>query len=380
MPTTTFTDATFSVAAIGNRTDSAGASVADYTAEEARFVASILNGGYIKPTSAFQVTQQASPNMTVLVGSGTAKADYYVVPGTVGGQGNYIVRLDATSITVTVPAADASQTRTDQVYLVVRDNAYDASARALPQIGYRQGDLGGATPGPDSAWDAYALLATISVPALDTAIQTAQITDGRVAATLIDGVGVNTSTLVLKSLVDAKGDLIVGTANDAVARLPVGTNGYVLTADSAQAAGVKWGAPSAPVAGSNAVSGTFETPPASYGDMATVGPIVTITVGASGIAIIQASALIRVNTDSGSNIGYISFALTGANTLAAGTANEAQLIADTMAAGTSSRVNATISLARVLTGLTPGSTTFTLKYQKLGTATINNRQLSVVTF
>lgn len=44
--------------------------------------------------------------------------------------------------------------------------------------------------------------------------------------------------------IDAKGDIIVGTANDSVARLAVGTNGFVLTADSAEATGVKWAAPS----------------------------------------------------------------------------------------------------------------------------------------
>ncbi|MFC5947084.1 hypothetical protein ACFQH9_02175 [Pseudonocardia lutea] len=43
-----------------------------------------------------------------------------------------------------------------------------------------------------------------------------------------------------KSLVDAKGDLLVGTANDTPARVAVGTNGQVLTADSSQASGVKW--------------------------------------------------------------------------------------------------------------------------------------------
>lgn len=45
------------------------------------------------------------------------------------------------------------------------------------------------------------------------------------------------------SLVDAKGDLIVGTANDAVTRVPRGADGQVLTADSADAAGVKWVTP-----------------------------------------------------------------------------------------------------------------------------------------
>ncbi len=48
--------------------------------------------------------------------------------------------------------------------------------------------------------------------------------------------------LVQNSIVDAKGDLIAGTAADTVARLPVGTNGFVLTADSAEAIGMKWAA------------------------------------------------------------------------------------------------------------------------------------------
>ncbi len=37
-----------------------------------------------------------------------------------------------------------------------------------------------------------------------------------------------------------KGDIAVGTGNDTVSRLGVGTNGQILTADSTQATGVKW--------------------------------------------------------------------------------------------------------------------------------------------
>lgn len=43
---------------------------------------------------------------------------------------------------------------------------------------------------------------------------------------------------------DAKGDLAGGTGANAAARLPVGTNGQVLTADSAEATGMKWATPS----------------------------------------------------------------------------------------------------------------------------------------
>lgn len=50
-----------------------------------------------------------------------------------------------------------------------------------------------------------------------------------------------------ETLIDAKGDLVVGSAADTAARLAVGTNGYVLTADSAEAVGVKWALAAAPV-------------------------------------------------------------------------------------------------------------------------------------
>jgi hypothetical protein len=49
---------------------------------------------------------------------------------------------------------------------------------------------------------------------------------------------------VAKSLVDAKGDLLVGTANDTVGRLAVAsTAGYLLTVDSGETTGLKWAAP-----------------------------------------------------------------------------------------------------------------------------------------
>lgn len=50
----------------------------------------------------------------------------------------------------------------------------------------------------------------------------------------------NADAAITKTIVDAKGDLIAATAADTVARLAVGTNGQVLTVDSAEATGMKW--------------------------------------------------------------------------------------------------------------------------------------------
>jgi len=51
-------------------------------------------------------------------------------------------------------------------------------------------------------------------------------------------------TAVQPTIFDAKGDLLAGSAADTVSRLAVGSNGTVLTADSAEATGLKWAAAS----------------------------------------------------------------------------------------------------------------------------------------
>jgi hypothetical protein len=51
--------------------------------------------------------------------------------------------------------------------------------------------------------------------------------------------------VLTNKIADAKGDLLVGTADNAISRVAVGTNGQVLTADSAETSGVKWAAPAA---------------------------------------------------------------------------------------------------------------------------------------
>ena len=54
------------------------------------------------------------------------------------------------------------------------------------------------------------------------------------------------ATVVSKTIVDAKGDLIVGSAPDTVVKLIAGTAGYILATDINETSGLKWIAPPQP--------------------------------------------------------------------------------------------------------------------------------------
>jgi hypothetical protein len=77
----------------------------------------------------------------------------------------------------------------------------------------------------------------------NTTTNTIQRSDG---ATWSDYATLGTSGSVATDTIwDAKGDLAVASGADAASRLAVGTDGHVLTLDSAQSLGVKWAAASA---------------------------------------------------------------------------------------------------------------------------------------
>ena len=74
-----------------------------------------------------------------------------------------------------------------------------------------------------------------------------------------------------ETLIDAKGDLVVGTAADTAARLGVGSDGQVLTADSGEAGGVKWAAAAGGVTSVNGDTGTVVLDAADVGALSDSG-------------------------------------------------------------------------------------------------------------
>ena len=118
----------------------------------------------------------------------------------------------------------------------------------------------------------------------------------------------------------AKGDLVAGSATNDAAVLGVGANNTVLTADSAEATGLKWATPSS--GGSNftllnSPSGTALNPNASVTISGISGKdkiLVMVTAASPDSGSNNCFPRLRLNSDSGSNYYYNGFMTIGNST------------------------------------------------------------------
>ena len=126
--------------------------------------------------------------------------------------------------------------------------------------------------------------------------------------TLGDAIDTTMATMVPKSIVDAKGDIISATANDTPARLAVGTNGHVLTADSTTATGLKWAAAAAGggkvlqvVSATNATSTSIST--ATFTDTS-LSVSITPSSASSRVMVLVTQGYQSSRTDSGMDFAF----------------------------------------------------------------------------
>lgn len=102
------------------------------------------------------------------------------------------------------------------------------------------------------------------------------------------------SNALVVTTYDAKGDLIVGSGNDAIGRLATGVDGYVLTADSSQTLGVKWAASAAgdvTLTGTQTLTNkTLTSPVINLGLNAQTGTTYTLTLADNGQLVTASNA------------------------------------------------------------------------------------------
>ena len=143
----------------------------------------------------------------------------------ISASGNITSAATSTRWRKTVAGGETTLTGTD-----------DSSVSLSYTVGYEQVYLNGVllVRGLD-----YTASTGTSITALSPALAASDV------AEVLSWTPYSVSNALTTTIVDAKGDLLVATADNTVGRLGVGTDTYVLTADSTQTTGVKWAAASA---------------------------------------------------------------------------------------------------------------------------------------
>ena len=121
------------------------------------------------------------------------------------------------------------------------------------------------------------------------------------------------------------------------------------------------------VTGNTKVATAQTTTSTSFADLATAGPTVTVTVGASGKVALHLAS--RIANSSADTDCYVGVDISGASTVAA-----TSLLIASAGAGKILRFGCTT----IITGLSAGSTTFKMQYAvAAGTGTFEARELTV---
>lgn len=325
-----------------------------HTAEITREIMNVLTGGGqtsgstqrarggVNPILGLSmgVTQNGSPNMSVQVTSGHA-----LVPGSENSKQALYSCFNDASVNKTIAAADPSLPRIDIVVAKVQDSFYSGVTNTW-SIAVVTGTPA-SSPAVPSAPANSITLAQVLVGAGVASIVNANITDTRPWLSAAGG--------IVPVRNKAERDALVGPYNGLAVWRQDLFNFNVYT-------GSTWRYFSRLT--ETRVATSQATTSVTYTDLATVGPAVTIETGDSaevniGSWILQSTAGFTA---------FASFAVSGATTRAA---------SDAEAIGISNNAIVMAGRTVVVTGLTPGNNTFTMKYRVNGnTGTYQDRSIS----
>ena len=224
--------------------------------------------GEVKPGDAVYVIDGtvSAGNAYVITSTGTGTGGqisigvdnivYSVFTGTAATQPG--AGLTRTGNTINVISADANriQVNADSIDLATINVASSAGSDTTSFVDSVTTDSYGrvtAVRTSSVSFSGYAVLASPGLTGIPTAptaangtsttqIATTEFVQSRGLAAESNAANSAANIYIQKSSFDAKGDILVGTADDTISKLIVGTNGYVLKANSAQALGVEWAA------------------------------------------------------------------------------------------------------------------------------------------
>lgn len=319
------------------------------TAEILREAFNVLTGGGISSNAqrakggvhpnlggTFTVQQAGAPNMTVDVQSGHA----LIAGSEAAKQAVYSVLSDSI-VNKSIAASDPSLPRIDIVIAKVQDTQYSGAVNSW-SLAVVTGTPAG-SPAVPTAPNNSIILAQVAVAAGVTSIVNANITDKRIYLAAAGAI-VPVNDKAARDAISSPHDGLAVWRRDLKA----------INAFNVAAGNWRWFTrpTTATVATGQSTSST------TYVDLATVGPAVTLETGDAVKLTLTAS--LTVNT--GSQIAVMAFAISGATTVAAADAQSLQNQAPTALVGPAIFCSVTF----LITGLTPGTNTFTAKYRVTG--------------
>ncbi len=148
-------------------------------------------------------------------------------------EASYTISLPAAAPAVNQVLKAGSSTATDMVWATDAQGVTSVTGTAPI------GSSGGSTPAISIS------AATGSAAGSMSSADYSKLSNIETAADVTDATNVAAAGAVMESEIDAKGDLLAGTADNTIARLGVGTDGQVLKADSSTASGLVWSADNA---------------------------------------------------------------------------------------------------------------------------------------